>query len=153
MAQPKEDVLKKLDVLRAWALILSGREPSLSIEITRQCPLACPGCYAYSDSHLGDSGPLSGINEFKGEQLVSWIPAQIDAHKPLRLSIVGGEPLVCWREITQLLPELQERRIFTQIVTSAVAPIPPRWERLLHLRMPPEAPKAAKTHSAAGFGR
>ena len=25
----------------------------LSIEITRECPLSCPGCYAYDDAHLG----------------------------------------------------------------------------------------------------
>jgi hypothetical protein len=43
------------------------------------------------------------------------------------LSIVGGEPLVRWREITELLPALERRGIHTQAVTSAVRPIPLEW--------------------------
>ena len=31
--------MKKAEVLNAWASILAGRKPSLSIEITRECPL------------------------------------------------------------------------------------------------------------------
>ena len=34
-------------VIRGWGQILAGRQPNLSIEITRECPLTCPGCYAY----------------------------------------------------------------------------------------------------------
>ncbi len=99
----------------------------MSIEITRRCPLSCPGCYAYRDSHLGGAGSLSKIREFEGERLVGGILDLVDLHRPLHLSIVGGEPLVRHREITQLLPELESRRIHTQIVTSAVAPIPAEW--------------------------
>src|SRR6266446_3606485 len=39
-------------VIQAWGKILKGEQPSLSIEITRECPLKCPGCYAYDDAHL-----------------------------------------------------------------------------------------------------
>ena len=42
-----------MDVINAWGRILSGSMPLLSIEITRECPLTCPGCYAYNDTHLG----------------------------------------------------------------------------------------------------
>ena len=42
----------------AWRKILKGEQPSLSIEITRECPLRCPGCYAYEPQHLGQLGPL-----------------------------------------------------------------------------------------------
>ena len=31
----------------------------LSIEITRECPLTCPGCYAYGDTHLGGGVTLT----------------------------------------------------------------------------------------------
>ena len=48
--------MKKSEVLQAWSAILSGRAPSLSIEITKECPLRCPGCYAYGDDHLGGIG-------------------------------------------------------------------------------------------------
>jgi MoaA/NifB/PqqE/SkfB family radical SAM enzyme len=123
----EEAVLKKQDVVRAWGRILAGRFPSMSIEITRRCPLSCPGCYAYRDAHLGAAGSLSGLREFAGENLVKGILALVDLHRPLALSIVGGEPLLRRREITQLLPELASRQVHTQIVTSGVAPIPPEW--------------------------
>jgi sulfatase maturation enzyme AslB (radical SAM superfamily) len=119
--------LKKLDVIRAWGRILAGRAPSMSIEITKRCPLSCPGCYAYGERHLGEAGSLSQLNEFEGKQLIEGILSLVDLHKPLHLSIVGGEPLVRWREITKLLPELDRRGIHTQIVTSAVRQIPPAW--------------------------
>ena len=40
-------------IFSAWGRILTGYQPALSIEITRECPLRCPGCYAYGDDHLG----------------------------------------------------------------------------------------------------
>ena len=45
--------MRTTDILRAWKAILAGRTPALSVEITKECPLACPGCYAYGDEHLG----------------------------------------------------------------------------------------------------
>ena len=48
-----EWLMKKSEVLHAWGNILSGRAPSLSIEITKECPLRCPGCYAFDAAHLG----------------------------------------------------------------------------------------------------
>jgi hypothetical protein len=41
--------MKKIEVLNAWANILAGRAPSLSIEITKECPLRCPG-FSVDDS-------------------------------------------------------------------------------------------------------
>ena len=40
-------------IVKAWGRILAGLHPNLSIEITRECPLRCPGCYAYGADHLG----------------------------------------------------------------------------------------------------
>jgi len=107
----------------------------MSIEITRRCPLSCPGCYAFADDHLGDGASLTELREFEGDALIEGVLALVDLHRPLHLSIVGGEPLVRWREITQLLPALEKRGIHTQIVTSAVLPIPIEWRhfRLLNL--------------------
>ena len=42
-----------MQLLRAWGRMLRGATPLLSIEITRECPLHCPGCYAYGAAHLG----------------------------------------------------------------------------------------------------
>ncbi len=127
--------MKKLDVMRAWGRILAGSAPSMSIEITPRCPLSCPGCYAYRESHVGSAGSLSNIDEFEGDQLVNGILALVDLHRPLHLSIVGGEPLVRRREISQLLPELVRRRVHTQIVTSAVRPIPLEWRNTRNLNV------------------
>jgi sulfatase maturation enzyme AslB (radical SAM superfamily) len=61
--------------------------------------------------------------------------AVIDEHRPLHVSIVGGEPLVRYRELNQILPQLSERGIHTQVVTSAVRPIPPEWIGLRRLQV------------------
>ncbi len=107
----------------------------MSIEITRRCPLSCPGCYAYGDGHLGSAGPLTRLHEFEGKRLVAGVLSLVDRHRPLHLSIVGGEPLVRWREITELLPALDRRRIHTQVVTSAVRPIPLEWRNVRRLTL------------------
>ena len=127
--------MRTMDVVRAWGRILAGRMPSLSIEITRKCPLSCPGCYAYGQDHLGAGEPINQLREFEGSSLVEEVLALVDFHKPLHLSIVGGEPLVRWREITRLLPELDKRGIHTQVVTSAVRPIPLEWKHVQRLNL------------------
>lgn len=119
--------MNKTDVFKAWGKILSGGYPSLSIEITRECPLRCPGCYAYEPQHLSTAGPLRDLTDFKGEALVENVLKLVDKHKPLHLSIVGGEPLVRFRELEVLLPKLSERGIAVQLVTSAVRQIPKSW--------------------------
>jgi sulfatase maturation enzyme AslB (radical SAM superfamily) len=119
--------LKVTEVIRAWGKILRGDKPSLSIEITRECPLRCPGCYAYEDAHLGNGVNLRQLSDFKGEELVRRVLEIVDAVKQLHLSIVGGDPLVRYREMDQLLPQLIDRGIHVQVVTSAFRPINPEW--------------------------
>jgi MoaA/NifB/PqqE/SkfB family radical SAM enzyme len=123
------------EVIRAWGRILAGYHPNLSIEITRECPLRCPGCYAYGDEHLGGGVTLRGLSDYKGDALVERFMALVDAHRPMHLSIVGGEPLVRFRELNSILPRLAERGIYTQVVTSAVRPIPEEWKGLRRLQV------------------
>lgn len=127
--------MKKRDIIRGWGRILSGRHPMLSVEITRECPLRCPGCYAYQPEHLGELGPLRTLADYKGQQLIDGMLALVRRYRPLHLSIVGGEPLVRFRELGVLLPRLDEMGIEVQLVTSAVRPIPPEWAKIgaLHL--------------------
>ena len=113
--------------MRAWGRILRGQYPSLSIEITRECPLRCPGCYAYEPEHLHQLGPLRTLSDYKGEQLVEGVLALVRRHRPLHLSIVGGEPLVRFRELNLLLPQLSRMGVAVQLVTSAVRAIPQEW--------------------------
>jgi sulfatase maturation enzyme AslB (radical SAM superfamily) len=114
-------------VLTAWGRILAGYQPALSIEITRECPLRCPGCYAYGDDHLGGDLTLREVRDFKGQALVDGVIDLVDRHRPLHVSIVGGEPLVRFKELNAILPLLAKRRIHTQLVTSAVREIPKEW--------------------------
>lgn len=122
--------MNKSDVIRAWGKILTGRYPNLSIEITRECPLRCPGCYAYEPEHLNGAGNLRELSDFKSNDLVEKVLALVDHHKPLHLSIVGGEPLVRFRELNTLLPILSEKGIAVQLVTSAVREIPKEWNSI-----------------------
>ncbi len=119
--------MKKSEVIQAWSRILGGHLPSLSIEITKECPLQCPGCYAFDAAHLGGSTQLRQLSDFKGDQLVSGVLALIDEHKPLHVSLVGGDPLVRYRELELLLPEIEKRGVHVQIVTSAYRVIPSSW--------------------------
>jgi MoaA/NifB/PqqE/SkfB family radical SAM enzyme len=121
--------MKKVQVLQAWGRILTGQFPSLSIEITKECPLRCPGCYAFDAAHLGGETKLRQLSDYRGDELVQRILALVDEHKPLHLSLVGGDPLVRYRELEILLPQLEARGIHTQIVTSAFRVIPPDWAK------------------------
>ena len=121
-------------IFSAWGRILAGYTPALSIEITRECPLHCPGCYAYGDDHLGGDVTLREVRDFKGQELIDGIIALVDRHRPLHVSIVGGEPLVRYRELSTILPALSARGIHVQLVTSAVRPIPIEWASLPRLK-------------------
>ena len=120
-------------IFSAWGRILTGYSPLLSIEITRECPLRCPGCYAYGDDHLGGDLTLREVRDFKGQALVDGVMALVDRHRPLHVSIVGGEPLVRYRELNTILPLLAARRIHVQLVTSAVREIPGDWRGIPRL--------------------
>src|SRR5271156_3417483 len=111
--------MKTLDVIRAWRKIVMGERPLLSLEITRECPLRCPGCYAYETGHLADAGPLRQLADYKGDALINGVLARVRRPRPLHIPIVGGEPLVRYRELDVLLPKLNQMGIEVQLVTSA----------------------------------
>ncbi|MGB7583777.1 MAG: radical SAM protein, partial [Terriglobales bacterium] len=89
----------------------------LSIEITRECPLTCPGCYAYGDTHLGTGPTLRQLSDFRGDALVEGVVGLVRQHHPLHVSLVGGEPLVRVRELNRILPALSKMGVFTMVVT------------------------------------
>ena len=128
--------MKKSEVLNAWASILAGQKPSLSIEITRECPLRCPGCYAYEPEHLGTGGvTLRQLSDYKGDDLVRRLLDIVDRERPIHLSLVGGDPLVRYRELEVLLPQLESRGVHVQLVTSAFRPLPKAWSALSKLSL------------------
>lgn len=127
--------MNKSEVMRAWARILAGRAPSLSIEITKECPLRCPGCYAFDEAHLGGITQLRELSDYRGDDLVARVLALIDEMKPLHVSLVGGDPMVRYRELEALLPQMEKRGVHTQIVTSAFRVIPPAWMQFKKLNV------------------
>ena len=89
------------ELFASWGSILNGRAPMLSIEITRECPLSCPGCYAYGDSHLGGEKKLTELTDLRGDALVAGVLGLVKKHRPLHVSLVGGEPMIRHRELSQ----------------------------------------------------
>jgi MoaA/NifB/PqqE/SkfB family radical SAM enzyme len=107
----------------------------LSIEVTRECPLSCPGCYAYGASHLGSGVTLRELADRRGHALIEGVLELVERHRPMHVSLVGGEPLVRHRELSRLLPVLSQMGVFTLVVTSAVIPIPREWMDIPRLRV------------------
>ncbi len=127
--------LNTRDLARAGWRVLNGHVPLLSIEITRECPLSCPGCYAYGDNHLGGKTTLRELSDFRGDALVEGVIDLVRLHKPMHVSLVGGEPMVRHRELSRILPALSEMGVFTMVVTSGVVAIPQEWMKLPRLRV------------------
>ena len=127
--------MRTFEVLNAWKSILIGRAPSVSIEITRECPLRCPGCYAYEDNHLGGQVTLRQLSDRKGDALVAGILEVIDELKPLHVSLVGGDPLVRYRELDVVVPLILARGTHVQLVTSAFRQLNPSFIGLQHFNI------------------
>lgn len=124
--------MRTIHILQCWGKVLRGHTPTLSIEVTRECPLRCPGCYAYGENHLGGEVTLRELADKRGDDLVRGVLRLIDQHKPLHVTLVGGEPMVRHRELSRILPEIARRGIFSMVVTSGIIPIPLEWMALPH---------------------
>lgn len=122
--------MQTIDILKSWGKVLRGHTPMLSIEITRECPLRCPGCYAYGSDHLGGETTLRELSDFRGDDLVAGVLDLVRRHKPQHVTLVGGEPMLRHRELSRILPELAHQGIFSMVVTSGIVPIPLEWMQL-----------------------
>jgi MoaA/NifB/PqqE/SkfB family radical SAM enzyme len=123
------------DLVRAWWRVLNGFAPLLSIEITRECPLTCPGCYAYGENHLGGETRLRELRDFRGDALVEGVIHLVRRRRPLHVSLVGGEPMIRHRELDRILPVLSAMGVYTMVVTSGVVAIPPHWMQIPRVRV------------------
>ena len=74
-------------VVKAWGSLLTGYRPNLSIEITRECPLRCPGCYAYEPEHLGQVGSLRSVADYKGQELIDGVLELVRRYRPLHAGL------------------------------------------------------------------
>jgi len=84
---------------------------------------------------VGGGRTLRDLNDRKGQALVDGVLEVVDRLKPLHLSIVGGDPLVRYRELEQMVPLLLARGIHVQIVTSAFRPFASEWASLPHMNV------------------
>jgi MoaA/NifB/PqqE/SkfB family radical SAM enzyme len=119
----------------AWGRILRGYSPLLSIEITRECPLRCPGCYAYEPNHLGGGVTLRQLHDLHGKPLVDRVLELIRRHRPVQVSFVGGEPLIRHKELSQILPVVSQWGVYSLVVTSGVIAFPREWNALPRVRV------------------
>lgn len=78
---------------------------------------------------------LRGLRDRKGQELIDGVLEIVEHLKPLHLSIVGGDPLVRYRELELLIPLLLDRGIYVQIVTSAFRPLVPGWGKLANVNV------------------
>jgi organic radical activating enzyme len=67
--------------------------------------------------------------------LVNGVVDLVRKHKPMHVSLVGGEPMVRHRELSRILPQLSAMGVFTLVVTSGVIPVPPEWMSISRLRV------------------
>jgi MoaA/NifB/PqqE/SkfB family radical SAM enzyme len=67
--------------------------------------------------------------------LVEGVLGLVRKHKPLHVSLVGGEPMVRHRELSRILPELAKMEVFTLLVTSGVIAVPREWMSLPRVRV------------------
>jgi sulfatase maturation enzyme AslB (radical SAM superfamily) len=74
--------------------------------------------------------PLQSLADRQGDALVDGIKDLIRREKPMIVYLVGGEPLVRYRELDRLLPDLGASGLRVHIVTSAVRPIPATWAEI-----------------------
>jgi MoaA/NifB/PqqE/SkfB family radical SAM enzyme len=84
--------MTRSDILPAWGQVLRGRRPRLSIEITKECPFRCHGCYAYESNRVSFGVGLRQLADYPGQELVDRVLELPRQHLPPHISIVGGEP-------------------------------------------------------------
>jgi hypothetical protein len=98
---------------------------------------------AQADAHRGRkshslqsntiSGPLTTFRQladYRGHGLVNATVALVRRLWPVHVSIIGGEPLVRYRELCEVLPMLDRMGVEVQLVTSAVRAIPEGWNSI-----------------------
>jgi MoaA/NifB/PqqE/SkfB family radical SAM enzyme len=78
---------------------------------------------------------LRELSDLRGDALVGGILDLVARHKPLDVSLVGGEPLMRVKELSELLPRLAERRVTAMVVTSGVIAIPQEWMKIPGVRV------------------
>jgi sulfatase maturation enzyme AslB (radical SAM superfamily) len=115
------------DPERRPAVALHRDHPRMSVALSRML------CIRQRSS--GRRNYATRAERSQGKSFNRWVLNVVDQLRPLHLSIVGGDPLVRYRELEKMLPLLLARGIHVQIVTSAFRPWPVDWTRQSHLNV------------------
>jgi sulfatase maturation enzyme AslB (radical SAM superfamily) len=78
---------------------------------------------------------LRGLRDLTGDALVDGVLGLVRKHRPMQVSFVGGEPLLRHKELSRILPVLNEWGVYSLVVTSAVIPFPAEWNDLPRVRI------------------
>ena len=127
--------LKPRDLAWAGWRILNGHIPLMSIEITRECPLSCPGCYAYGDAHLGGEKTLRDLSDLRGDALVEGVLNWCGGIDPRMYRWSVASRMIRHRELWRIIPRLNAMGVSPMVVTSGVIPIPQEWMEIPRLRV------------------
>jgi sulfatase maturation enzyme AslB (radical SAM superfamily) len=79
---------------------------------------------------LGGGTRLRELRDHKDQALIDGVLEIVERHRPLHLSIVGGDPLVRHREMEALVPLVLAKGVHIQLVTSAFRTLPACWSDL-----------------------
>jgi sulfatase maturation enzyme AslB (radical SAM superfamily) len=82
---------------------------------------------------LGGGVTLRSLSDFKGQALIDGVLEVVDRIQPQHLSIVGGDPLVRYRELEAMVPLILAKGVHVQVVTSAFRKLPDGWADRPHL--------------------
>ncbi len=84
---------------------------------------------------MGGAVTLRQLSDLRGDALVEGVLELVRKHRPLQVSFVGGEPLLRHRELDRILPVLSKQGVYSLVVTSAVIPFPPHWNKIPRVRV------------------
>src|SRR5438045_498447 len=120
--------------------VLSGRPPNLiwflrNLGLPHHHAEYCNACLSEGAVLVMVQTPPSCTSSKRKIALEDGVVRLVRLHRPLHVSLVGGEPLVRHRELSLILPILSEMRVHTMVVTSAVIPIPRAWMEIPRVRV------------------
>ena len=106
------------EIVQAWGKILKGEKPPAFDRNYQGMPVEMPRLLRVRRRPFGGGPTPRDLNDRRGQALVDGVLEVVYCIKPLHLSIVGANPMVRYRELELIIPQLLARGVHVQIVTS-----------------------------------
>jgi hypothetical protein len=120
---------------RAWGKILKGELPLTLDRDYARMSAALSGMLCVRRRSSGRRQDLAKLERSKGPGPIDGVLELVDRARPLHLSLVGGDPLVRYREVEAVIPQLLHRGIHVRVVTSAFRLLAANWAVLRGLNV------------------